>query len=86
MEFEKIYHEQIKGWLAKNKNNSIIVIVSEYQEDGRSEIFTSIEGEQRPLITSLAQNIDRNQSFGKILGDAQLLCDKVREKRKENIK
>ena len=84
MEFEKIYYKQIREWLAKNQNNSIIVIANECKEDGKSEIFTSIEGEQNPLISSLAQHIDKSQSFRQILGDAQHLCDEVRKKRKEN--
>ena len=39
MEFEKIYYGQIREWLAKNENNSIIVIVNECKEDGKSDIF-----------------------------------------------
>nr|DAE83614.1 MAG TPA: hypothetical protein [Caudoviricetes sp.] len=84
MEFEKIYYGQIREWLAKNENNSIIVIVNECKEDGKSDIFTSIEGNSHPLITSLAQHIDKSQSFRKILGDAQYLCAEVKKKSKEN--
>nr|DAV45490.1 MAG TPA: hypothetical protein [Caudoviricetes sp.] len=86
MEFEKIYYKQIREWLAKNQNNSIIVIANECKEDGKSEIFTSIEGEQNPLISSLAQHIDKSQSFRQILGDAQYLCSEVRKRSKEKLK
>nr|DAM96630.1 MAG TPA: hypothetical protein [Caudoviricetes sp.] len=84
MEFEKIYYGQIREWLAKNENNSIIVIVNECKEDGKSDIFTSIEGNAHPLITSLAQHIDKSQSFRQILSDAQYLSNEVRKKSKEN--
>ena len=80
MEIEKIFYKQITDWLAQNENNSIIIIANEILEDGKANVFASVQGHEMPLITSIAQTINNNKAMSKVLSDAMALRDYVKEK------
>jgi vacuolar-type H+-ATPase subunit F/Vma7 len=83
MEIEKIFYEQITDWLAENENNSIIIIANEITDDGNAKIFATVQGNEKPLITSIAQTINNNKGINKVLSDAMALRDYVNEKRRK---
>nr|DAV88746.1 MAG TPA: hypothetical protein [Caudoviricetes sp.] len=83
MEIEKIFYEQLTKWLAQDENNSIIIIANEISDDGQAKVFASVQGNEKPLITSIAQTINNNKGINQVLSDAMALRDYVNEKRKK---